>query len=258
MASGHTSMKVGRWTPPSSAPKHMKIAARFIGTMEWVMDDGQKVSNPLVQGWIERAGGGADKSSIATPWCAYFHDAMLLEAGVGAMKSGLARAHLKWGERVDHDDDETWQVGDSVIFRRLVHGHDDGVSGHIAFLVEWDDATVTVLGGNQGDKVCLAVYRRETILGIRRARGVASSKTIQKAMGSAVAETTSQTVDKVVPAWTQHADAAAGALEEIRSPLELLSAYKPWIVGVLSAIAIALALWAAYHRFADFNEGKNA
>lgn len=255
MASGHSSVKVGRWTPPAKAPAHMKIAAKYIGTMEWVMDDGAKTSNPLVQEWIERAGGGADKSSIHTPWCAYFHDAMLIEAGVGAMKSGLARAHLKWGVKVEEGDE---QVGDSVILRRRKNGVDDGVLGHITFFVEGDDHTITGLGGNQGDKVCLATYRRSDILGVRRARGVTSSKTIQKAMGSAAAESSSQVIDKVVPSWTQHVDAATGALEEIKSPLEMLSAYKPWIVGVLSAIAIILALWAAYHRFADFQEGKNA
>lgn len=255
MASGHSQVKVGRWTPPANAPKHMKIAARYIGTMEWVMDDGAKTSNPLVQEWIERAGGGSDRSSMSTPWCAYFHDAMLIEAGVGAMKSGMARAHLKWGTKVEEDD---WRVGDSVIFKRRKNGIDDGVLGHIAFLVEWDARTVTCLGGNQGDKVSIAVYTRDDILGVRRARAVTSSKTIQKAMGSAVAETSSQAIDKVVPNWTTHVDAATGALEEIRSPLEMLSAYKPWIVGVLSAIAIILALWAAYHRFADFQEGKNS
>lgn len=255
MASGHSSIKAGRWTPPSNAPKHMKIAAKYIGTQEWIMEDGSKTSNPLVQGWIERAGGGHDKSSISTPWCAYFHDAMLLEAGVGAMKHGGARAHLKWGQSVDEDD---WQVGDSVIFRRLKSGHDDGVLGHIAFLIEWDARTVTCLGGNQGDKVSIAVYNRDSILGVRRARAVTSSKTIQKAMGSAAAETSSQMVDKVVPNWVEHGDKVAGAVEDIRSPLEVLSQYKPWIMGVLSFIAIALALWAAYHRFVDFNEGKNA
>lgn len=258
MASGHKSIKVGSYTPPTNAPKWVKIGCRYIGTHEWVMEDGAKTSNPLVQGWIEKAGGGKDRSSIKTPWCAYFHDAMLIEAGVGAMKSGLARAHLKWGDRVDDDDDSAWRVGDSVIFRRLVNGVDNGINGHIAFLLEWDDRTVTVLGGNQGDRVSVAVYTRDTILGIRRPRALTSSKTVQKAIGSAVAETSSQVVEKTVPTWVEKGDKIVGAVEEIKSPLEMLSAYKPWIVGVLSAIAIVLALWAAYHRIRDFNEGKNA
>lgn len=255
MASGHQSIKGGRYTPPTNAPKHLKLACKYIGTHEWVMDDGDKVSNPLVQDWIEKAGGGANKNTVRTPWCAYFHDAMLLEAGLGALKSGLARAHLKWGMAVEEDD---WRVGDTVIFLRLVQGKDNGINGHIAFLLEWDDDTVTVVGGNQGDRVSVAVYRRETILGVRRSRSVSSSRTIQKAVGSVVAETSSQVADKAIPTWVQKGDQVKGALEEIQSPLEMLSAYKPWIVGVLSAIAIGLALWAAYHRFADFKEGKNA
>lgn len=256
MASGHQSIKGGRYVPPATAPSWIKMACKYIGTHEWVLEDGSKISNPIVQDWIEKAGGGANKNTMSTPWCAYFHDAMLLLNGIGAMKHGLARAHLKWGIGVENDD---WRIGDSVIFRRLdKNGHDNGVFGHIAFLLDWDSKSVTVVGGNQGDRVSVAVYDRRNILGVRRGRGVSSSKTIQKAVGSAVAEGTSQVVDKAVPNWTGKVDAVAGAVEEIRSPLETLSAYKPWIVGVLSFIAIALAIWAAYHRFADFKEGKNS
>lgn len=255
MASGGTISKL-RYVVPATAPAHLKCAAKYMGTHEWVMEDGSKVSNPPVQKWIERSGGGADADTIDTPWCAYFHDAMLLESGQAAIKSGSARAHLKWGTDVGLDDSR-WKIGDSLIFRRLDRDGKDRGKGHITFLVKWNETTVWGLGGNQGDRVCIEEYPRRNLLGVRRPRSIMQSQTVQKAAGSALAETTSQVIDKAVPNWQTHVDTAASVAQDIQGPLEIMSQYKPWIVGVLSALAIALALWAAYHRIVDHNEGYN-
>lgn len=259
MASGQTRSSIPQHfdTQPDT-PAHIKLALRYLGTRETVMIRGKKASNPQVQRWIEVAGGGRDKDTVKTPWCAYFHDAILEQSGIASMKSGMARPHARWGQEVDLDNEDDWRVGDSVVFIRLnKQGKDDGVLGHIAFLLWWDDTNVYCVGGNQGDSVCIAAFPRDRIIAIRRQRGVLKSKTIQKSVGSAAAEIGSQVAEKTIPNWQTHVDTAADLAENIRSPLEVLSQYKPWITGVLSTLAILLALWAAYHRFVDHKDGKN-
>ena len=43
--------------------------------------------------------------------------------------------------------------------------------GHVGFFGGWIDNDVYLLGGNQGNKVCLQSYSKDKILGIRRLHG---------------------------------------------------------------------------------------
>lgn len=256
MASGQVSTSVPQtFDLPTDAPAHVRLALSHVGVQEWVMRNGEKYSNPTVQQWIEKAGGPKNANTMTTPWCAYFHDAMVELSGRSSLKSGLARSHVRWGVAVEDDD---WKVGDTVVITRLVNGVDDHTSGHIFFLLWWDERHVYGVGGNQHDSVNIAAFRRETILAVRRYRSVAASRTIQKSIASAAAETGSQIADHTIDkGWIAHVDTAAELAENVRSPLEMLAEYKPWITGVLSTLAVLLALWAAYHRMMDHKEGKN-
>ncbi len=74
-----------------------------------------------------------------------------------------ARSWLKLPNPVSLEDAE---IGDIVIFWR---GTPAGWQGHVACLVNQVDANVFVAGGNQGDRVSIALYGKDRILGIRKA-----------------------------------------------------------------------------------------
>src|SRR5690606_16369408 len=124
-----------------------------------------KKPNPVVVGYIEQVC-GKRLNSMTTPWCAYWLGAKLQDEGWPSTKSGMARSYLKWGTEVNHKDANAWREGDVAVFWR---GRvDDGVTGHVAILLDWDARTVTCLGANQGDKVSIQVFDRRKIIGIRR------------------------------------------------------------------------------------------
>ena len=57
------------------------------------------------------------------------------------------------------------EVGCIVVFWR---GEPDGWSGHVGFVVGQDgDGNLMVCGGNQGDAVSIAAFRRARVLGYR-------------------------------------------------------------------------------------------
>lgn len=99
-----------------------------------------------------------------TPWCAAFVGACLGEAGMNGTGRLNARSYEQWGRAVSFQDA---RKGDVVVLWR---GHPDGSQGHVGFFDSWgtDGETVNLLGGNQGNKVSVALYRSKRILAIRR------------------------------------------------------------------------------------------
>ncbi len=100
---------------------------------------------------------------LHTPWCAAFVN--LCERQAGHKGTGLvsARSFLNYGIDVP---EEKAEEGDIVIFSR----GNSSWQGHVTYFVRWndDEGTVECLGGNQSDKVCIAAYPQDHILGIRR------------------------------------------------------------------------------------------
>lgn len=97
-------------------------------------------------------------SNDETPWCAAFVNWCMEMAGYAAMDSAWAKSWLKWGRRVLKPE-----RGAVVVFTR------DG-GGHVAFYMEEDPndkERIMVLGGNQGNKVCVASYPKSRVLGYR-------------------------------------------------------------------------------------------
>ena len=98
-------------------------------------------------------------SVLTTPWCAAFVNSILAESGHKTTGSFMARSFLKYGTKVDHP-----QEGDIVVFAR-----GKPPSGHVAFFIKDIDANyIEVLGGNQADKVCRKLYKKNSVLGYRR------------------------------------------------------------------------------------------
>jgi uncharacterized protein (TIGR02594 family) len=101
----------------------------------------------------------------AQPWCAIFITMCERMAGNTGIKNkdnpAWARNYLNYGTKIS---EEMADPGDIVILKR------GPSSGHVAYLVDWDDEnrTVILLGGNQGDKVCIRAFPQAAILGIRR------------------------------------------------------------------------------------------
>jgi len=135
---------------------------------------------------------GIDFDVLSDPWCALWVGVELEEAGYPSTKKANARSYLEWGQAVTKGD---WKQGDIIVFWR--GSRNDGVTGHIGFIVSCTEDNVVVLGGNQGDEVCTQKFPLTKVLGVRRYRSAWSSHTIR----------------------TSIATGAAGAAEVVRSSL---------------------------------------
>ena len=122
--------------------------------------------NPRIVGWLQRVGKWADADEV--PWCSAFVDEIAHRAGCCATRSLRARSWLQVGEAVDGLVQAEPGM-DIVIFNRG-GPHDASIidaPGHVAFYVSHADQ-VAVFGGNQGNRVCEAVYSIRDVLGVRR------------------------------------------------------------------------------------------
>lgn len=253
MIAGATLVKRQTFDVDKTTPKWVVAARKDIGIQEWVMDGRRKVSNPVVQQFVCNAMGNTKLENVRTlPWCAFWLGSKLVDAGYTSTKSGMARSYLRWGDKVDEDDDSKWKLGDIAVFWR--GKHNDGITGHVAFLLAWDARYLYILGGNQGDKVSIIKYPRSKLLGIRRPKSLWTHKPVQAFTGSGATETAKAGLDKVIPDPIASAHASTlpdptvlnNHLDQVRGPLEQLATYKPWIMGVLSAISIALCFYGLY------------
>ena len=98
--------------------------------------------------------------SDSVPWCAAFVGNVLVECGYKSTNSGRAKSYLEWGVRAPNL--KCPPIGSIIVFHR---GPPGSRFGHVAFLAAlhngsiYDDQNnITVLGGNQSDKVCFAKY----------------------------------------------------------------------------------------------------
>jgi uncharacterized protein (TIGR02594 family) len=97
-----------------------------------------------------------------TSWCgiamAFCAKSAMLPIAPGFAK---ARNWLKWGVEVKQP-----KLGDIVVFwRDTPHSW----KGHVGLFVNQLGNEINVLGGNQGDKFCIAPYPASRVLGYRRA-----------------------------------------------------------------------------------------
>jgi uncharacterized protein (TIGR02594 family) len=115
--------------------------------------------NPRIVEYLESTTLGApENQNDETPWCSAFVNWCIEQAGLEGTRSAWARSWLEWGREPVTEDEWTGCV---VILERGAN------SGHVGFLNDWDDGRVELLGGNQGDRVCLAWFPNERVLGFR-------------------------------------------------------------------------------------------
>lgn len=94
-----------------------------------------------------------------TPWCASFVNWVMIQAGYRGRNSARARDWLDWGRDLG---DQPRSGAVAVIKRRSGGGHDQSTGSssgwHVAFYLAGDGQRITLLGGNQSNRVKESSY----------------------------------------------------------------------------------------------------
>lgn len=132
-----------------------QVASRFIGVAE-VPGAG---NNPHILAMLQLDDAWPEGDEV--PWCSAFCNYVCWLLGLPRSKKLNARSWLEVGYAVTLDEA---QRGDVVILTR----GKNPAHGHVGFFGGTDGKVVTLLGGNQGDSVCLADFPVSRIINIRR------------------------------------------------------------------------------------------
>lgn len=135
------------------------LAQRFVG----VQEVGGTLDNPQILAMLRLDGSWPEHDEV--PWCSAFVNYICWLLRLPRSKNLAALSWLEVGTPISLD--VARPDSDVVVLSR------DG-GGHVGFYAEHKYApivtqsTVTLLGGNQGDKVCLATFPLERLQGVRR------------------------------------------------------------------------------------------
>jgi uncharacterized protein (TIGR02594 family) len=133
----------------------LEIAASKLGQHEI---PGPEANEFIVECLESTTLGAPENQSDETPWCSAFVNWCITQAGIQGTNSAWARSWLEWGREPEPED--KWTGAVCVLER-------GPTSGHVAFLVDWDDNRVRLLGGNQGDAVSYSWFPMDRVLGYR-------------------------------------------------------------------------------------------
>lgn len=149
-----------------TAPKVLVEAVKMIGTKEVV---GSK-HNPVIMGWAEELDLDAVYKSDEVPWCGLAVAYACHRAGLQVIGSPFwALSWAKWGTEVKEP-----MLGDILTFKR-------NGGGHVGFYVGEDKECFHVLGGNQGNQMCVSRIAKARLHKARRtAWKVAQPKSVRK------------------------------------------------------------------------------
>lgn len=144
-----------------------RLAERFVGLAEVA----GATSNPQVLAMLRLDAGWVE--SDETPWCSAFVNYVAWLLRLPRSGSLAARSWLKIGIPVPIS--EAVAGSDVVVLKRPGGPGADVVAapGHVGFYAgAEDDDSFWLLGGNQGDKVSVALFDLDRVLGVRRLEGV--------------------------------------------------------------------------------------
>lgn len=86
------------------------------------------------------------------PWCSSFVNWVMVQAGYKGTDNALAKSWATWGVPVT-----TPVIGDIVVIKRKSKSSDSATGSstgyHVAFFIAKSSSSITLIGGNQGDKV---------------------------------------------------------------------------------------------------------
>ena len=138
--------------PKDREPPWLAIARAELGVEEVPgPGDNQRVVEYLRSTNLDLQAAANDE----TPWCSAFTNWCVEKSGYAGSDSAWARSWLAWGREVT-----TPRQGVVTVLTRQG-------GGHVGFYVGEDDDRISLLGGNQGDRVCIAKFPKSRLLGYR-------------------------------------------------------------------------------------------
>ena len=130
-------------------------AQRYLGVAEIPGE----ADHPLIRWWHSLCTIGETDDEV--PWCSSFANGVAWDERRARSRSAAARSWLGVGISVERS---AASPGDIVILSRPP----SPTSGHVGFFAGWEGDSVRILGGNQGNRVSIAEFPADRILGIRR------------------------------------------------------------------------------------------
>lgn len=149
----------------------LKEAVQLYGTKEF---DGP-ANNQVILDWAKELGSTISQyyTSDELAWCALFVSVCAKRAGYQAPEGFdilRAKSFAKWGDPILP---QNASLGDVLVFSR------EG-GGHVGIYVGEDAKCYHVLGGNQGNAVCIVRIPKERLMAARRPPMNAIPKCVQK------------------------------------------------------------------------------
>lgn len=134
--------------------------------------EGKKVSNPTIKTWMRWALSWYTGDDSELAWCGIFMGVLFRDLGMSSQIPAhlyRARSWMSVGTEVSLSEAKK---GDIVIYWR--GSVNDGRSGHVHIYDHETISNIYGLGGNQGNKVSIAPYKKEKLLKIVRVSEVSS------------------------------------------------------------------------------------
>jgi uncharacterized protein (TIGR02594 family) len=145
------------WLHQESGPKVLVCALSDYGVKEVP----GAASNPVILGWAKELGLDGAYTNDGIAWCALATAHWVYQAGYAPVEKPLwALNWADWGNPADVPS-----LGDVLVFRRKTA---TGFAGHVGLYVGEDDSRFYVLGGNQGDAVCIEPVLKSRLVAARR------------------------------------------------------------------------------------------
>lgn len=137
----------------SPLPKMIQEALKLYGIQEV---SGAR-DNPYIMAWANECGLKAIYTADSVPWCGLFAAVVAKRAGYDFPSTPLwALSWAKFGEEAGQP-----RLGDILTFTRQG-------GGHVGFYIGEDKKAYHVLGGNQGDQVCITRIDKMRLYRARR------------------------------------------------------------------------------------------
>lgn len=139
------------WLADEHSPRMLVEALKLYGIKEVV---GEK-HNQTILDWADEVGVGNLYQADEIPWCGLFVAVVAKRGGKAVPTSPLwARNWAKWGDACEPE------LGCVLVFSR-----ESG--GHVGLYVGEDSQCYHVLGGNQGNRVCITRIEKNRLIASR-------------------------------------------------------------------------------------------